>query len=404
MTLDGLVETPSLYIEANGSAPNVTIPSTGQVDADYIQITADIMNVEGSITGYSGENGTGSFNLYTLSGTRALVNNNGSLQDFYSLSGNGQIDAQTIQVQVRGDLILGAEEVFRPLNEATPLGEIDLPPTLNGIQINPNGDLTDLELTGATIEVPEGYNNGTDASTSLSLTSTGGDITIGGLINVGIDNDSTGVITVNSAGNIDITNGPEFTADTVSLTAGQINTDEGGLSINSSNVTLNVNNVSGALSQDSDEPSNLFFTESTTGSSPEQIGSIQLSINGSTPSLSISANSLTLQDLNLTSFSTFTLSLTSANDINAGDNSATITGATSIALQVGVAATLAGDDSSNISYNSDQLTISDLALTSFAVTAPSITVSEGFPNMPNVNLNLTATTGDILSNRDPGHG
>ncbi len=156
------------------------------------------------------------------------------------------------------------------------------------------------------------------------------------------------------------------------------------------NMTLGASNGDFNLAQNGPGSAFFFLTETgTVGGS--QIGGAALELVGSNPVLSVSANSLIVS--NISGLAGLSLNLTSAGDINGGSSptSASITGATSVALQVGVAATLAGDTSSNINYNGSQLIIDDSNLGSFSVTASSINVNSGFPSTPNLALNLTAS-------------
>ncbi|HWB58737.1 MAG TPA: FecR family protein [Chthoniobacteraceae bacterium] len=398
--LDGYIQTPTLNVNAdptaydilsnviptntNAATAIVTIPSTSTIYADNVTINASIVDLETLITSDE-EDFTNEVTINTSNGITPLVNNDGdtSLQDFYSLSGNGAIDAGTIQITSRGDIILD---------------ENDSGPTVNNVAVDFYGNLNELDLSGATIEVPSSYS----AGTILNLTANNGDITIGSLgtaanINLGTGNSSE--FSAIATGNIYLGGDTTITADTVTLQANQVTTDIVDPTIVSGNVTVTTNGADVHLTQDSDTASTFYLDEFSLGEGNPVVGDLTLDTSSTTdPVISISGNALQVGNIDASSFDSFSITLNSLNDINAA-SSGTITAATSVALQVGVAATLAGDGESNIAYNGGQLTIDTTYLNNFSVTAASVDVEEGFPTLENASVTLAATgTGGITLN------
>ena len=399
VTLDGYIQTPSFTITAipGGAVPaNVTLSGSGEVDADNVTINAGIVELEGFIGGDENEFGSSQVRIDTSGGSGPLVNNGGSMQDFYSTSGNGAIDGQTISITSRGDLILddpGNEtSLVHKLEEPPPDDGSDTSQNVNGVLINPYDDLVELDLTGTSIEVPDGFQ--IDYPTTIRLTSTSGDITLGGDISLGTDSYAPAEFDATTPGNIDVTTDMQITADNVNLSAGQISTGEATLYIQTHNASVTTSNAIVSIENDSDFPTNFYLTEYGTGEGNPYVGSVTVTYSGTgSESLSVSANSIVTDNIYGYAYDSLSISLTSANDINGGDDeSAGIYAATSVALQVGVPATLAGDDSSYISYNGGQLYIDNSNLSFFSVTASSIEVDEGFPELYNdTSLSLTAT-------------
>ncbi len=356
VTMDGYIQTPTLTISGttkNAVPVNVTLSASGVIDADNVTIKGGIVDIEGFITSDENEFGATQVTIDTTHGTGPLMNENDSFQDFFSTSGGGGIDSQTTSITSRGDLILeDPNNVETSLVHTLEAPEgYDTSQTVNGVQINPHDDLLELDLTGATVEAPDGFQ--IDYPTTLKLTSTAGDIAIGGSIYLHTGEGPLSELDVSSAGDITISNGPYFEADTVKLSANNINTDDDGLGIYTENASITTGSAHIALANDSDIPSTFYITEYSTGSDASQIGSVNVYFQSGTAKLDVSANILETGDIYGYEYDSLSVSLTSATDINGfePDESATIYGATSVALQVGVPATLAGDTCAYISYN-----------------------------------------------------
>lgn len=333
--LDGTILASSLFVFASNAA---TIASTATISSDNIQFTAGQLQLDGVIQGTDGT--STSFQSSTFAG-------NSDVQDFF---GSGTIDARTVSISSSGALVL---------DQASPSG----PSTVNGVGVDPFGNLQELDLTGLTVAITNGF---APTGTVTFKVNASGDITIGGSINVNKFDASTNT-------QILVNNGATVTAQTVSL---------------------NVPNVNGTLSQS--DVSTFAFDETTNDGNNTFISSVPIILNGGSPTLSLKASALDLSSDITAPNSNFTLNLTSVNDITGG---ATINGALSVSLQVGVSATLSGDSGSFIYYNNSavvsdvpQLAIDTSNLSTFSFTATagqSIAVESGFPSL-NGSLSLTA--------------
>jgi|GEM_PF-612909 len=332
---------------------NITVTGSATIGAGNISLTANnVIQIDGFIGG--GEGSASSFTADTTGGGGPI-----SGQDFFGSGTTGAIDADTITVKSRGDLALGTD--------------INTNLVLNQVNVNPNGGLSELDLSGATIEI------GTvNPSSSITLKAISiGDLTITGNITVGEFNITVGGALLSGTGH--------------TVTAGNVS-----LRVNSNDFSLQ-DGGSGLL----------ILTNMTSGLSggPHILG---FQMSGSSSKFTIAGNSLTVTDIS--SISGLSLGLTSATDINGGPtpSQAFISNATGVALKVGVNATLAGDSSGGIYYNNSallegnpslpaQLYVGIGSLTYFSMEANSITVNNGFPTV-NGSVNLTADNGDITLN------
>ncbi|MGB8352253.1 MAG: FecR domain-containing protein [Chthoniobacteraceae bacterium] len=374
VTFDGSIITPSL----TGTAGNaLTVQSTAKIISDNTNFTSNTLVFNGSING--------------AEGAAAIFFGSTTTGGAGDVTGFGTINAQTISFNSAGDLNLDPVAA--------------LPDTVNGISINPYGNLVELDLTGATVELTP---SGAFRPSILKATATGGNLTIGSAINV---NEFDGT----AAGNQIVLNGgtTAITASgTIKLAAAEILNQTGtsgapvailtGTAATSLSLSVGAN---GTLSQ-TGGASSFTFIQSNTGGVPIASGTIpfMLSGSGSSPTLSVSANSLAVSGtVNASSFSSFALNLTSATGINSGSGAtATITAPTSVALQVGVDATLKGDiTAKTIDYNGLELIVDTTRLSTFSLGASSILVSSGssgFPNLPG-DLSLSSSgSGGITVN------
>jgi len=376
VTFDGSIYTPSLTGTAGGM---LTVQPNAMISSDSTTITASTLVLNGAITGYSAR--TAIFFGSTTTGGAGDV------------SGDGTIDARTISFNSSGDLNLDP-------------ASFSLPDTVNGIGINPSGNLVELDLTGVTVELTpsDAFN-----PSILRATATGGNLTVNNSINVAeFDGTAAGANQIVLTGS-----GMAITASgTINLAAGEIlnQTGTSGAPVavltgtGATSLSLTVSTPNGTLSQSGADPTSFTFIQSDTGGNPIASGTIPFMISGSSasPTLTVGANSLTVSGtVDGSSFSSFALNLSSATDINSG-TTATITAPTSVSLSVGVGGTIVGSSgSSTIDYNGTQLIIDSSRLSSFSLAASSIEVEDdetGFPSLSG-SLSLTSNgTGGITVN------